>query len=453
MVYDKGKGIPVCKVESASIGEELEINVGDKVLAINGVMPRDIIDYRWLIAEENIKLEIKKTNGENWIFEIEKDLDEPLGLHFEPPAIRKVISCTNRCIFCFVDQNPPGMRETIYFKDDDYLLSFLEGNYITLNSITHEELERIVQERISPLYISVHTTNLALRAKMMRHKAAKTIVERLKYLTSGGILLHGQVVLCPDWNDQDELERTLADLSALGPNMQSVAVVPVGLTSHRHGLIPLSSVSKEVASSTLDTVRRFQEKMLKKRGTRFVYGSDELYLTAGYELPSEEEYEDYPQLSNGVGMIRLFWEEYREWDLTELKKIKIMECPLKVTMVTGEASGEPIKTIKNRLNQEVEWLEVELEVIPNRFFGSQVTVSGLLTGHDLEQQLKDKELGDIVIFPRTMLKEFSNSFLDNRTPEGLSSSLHVPLFPAGTLQEIIEILKGYINSPVIRSSL
>jgi len=435
-----GEGILISEVEPSSIGEEMGVKKGDRLLDINGYRPRDIIDYYWLTNEENLELTLwKNCNGEYWTLDLEKDFQEPMGLHFDPPAMRAVRRCRNNCVFCFVDQNPPHLRDTIYFKDDDYLLSFLEGHYITLNSLTTDEVKRIIREKISPLYISIHTTDPGLRRRMMQNPAAAKIKERLKHLTDGGVHLHGQIVMCPGWNDGKQLERTLEDLFQLAPYLNSVAVVPVGLTRYRQGLVPLEPVTEKEACCTLVIIHRFQEKALPEMGTRFVFGADELYLKAGMNLPPEEAYEEYPQLSNGVGVIRLFWEEYREWDQKwpqwELSR------PIKITLVTGKASRQLWEEVTERMNQKVNRLEVQLEVVPNLFFGPQVSVSGLLTGTDLEQHLKRIELGDAVIFPRVMLKELTETFLDNRTPGELSLSLGIPFFPAGSMEELTGIIE------------
>ncbi len=435
MSTNQNKGTLISSVDSFSISEEVGIEPGDRLFSINGVQPRDIIDYRWLSSEELLLLLLEKSDGDWWEIEIEKDRYEPLGLHFDPPTIRKVRKCGNQCVFCFVDQNPPGMRETVYFKDDDYLLSFLEGHYITLNSLSPQELDRIVEEKLSPLYVSIHTTDSHLRCSMMRSQSAAMIKDRLTQLTSGGVLIHGQIVLCPEWNDGNNLEQTLWELASLGTNLQSLSVVPVGLTSHREGLTPLRPLGEEEAREILSLVHRWQEDMLKTRGTRFVFAADELYLKSGYPLPSDQEYEDYPQLSNGVGMLRLLEEDLRDWNPQFSEGVS--STSLQVTLVTGKAAGEFINRVAWKLEQLNTNLRLQVIEVPNRFFGSPVNVSGLLTGNDLLQELQGKTLGEGVIFPRLMLKEMTASFLDHFTPEDLSSKLGVPFIPAGDLEELL----------------
>lgn len=435
---EDNSGIYIERVDPGSIGEETGIEKGDMLLDINGKLPRDIIDYRWAAADEEIKLKILKKNGYLWEIDIEKDCSEELGLCFRPPHIKEVQRCSNNCIFCFIDQNPPGMRDSIYFKDDDYLLSFLEGHYITLTSTTDKELERIARERISPLYISIHTTNPSLRQKMMRSKNAGNILSRLEYLALSGIILHGQVVLCPGWNDGSELERTLRELAELGPQIQSVSVVPVGITRHRAGLNTLQPVDESTAARVLDTVHGYQEAMLARRGSRVFFAADEFYLKAGYSLPREEDYENYPQLSNGVGLLRLKWEEYKNWEpFAELDRF---EAPLEITLVTGRAAEDIFREVAAKLEGAVENLAVNLEVVDSIFYGPLVNVAGLLTGLDLEYGLSGKKLGDAVIFPRVMLREMTESFLDNRTPADAAVPLRAPLFPAADLQEVEEII-------------
>ncbi len=438
-------GARIKKVDLDSIGKEVGLEKGDILLEINGEQIRDIVDYRWFAAEEDLVLKVLKgAGGRIWEIEIEKDWNESLGLEFDPPTIREVRECSNNCVFCFVDQNPPGMRETVYFKDDDFLLSFLEGHYISLASLSEEEMERIVKEGISPLYVSVHATDPVLRRRMMRNRVAGGIMTRLRHLADHGIFFHCQVVLCPGWNDGEQLERTLKELVELGSGVESVAVVPVGLTSHRSNLVPLQPVKKEGAASALDTVHSFQEELLTRRGSRVIFGADELYLKAGYSIPSEEEYENYPQLSNGVGLIRLFREDCR------ISKLFAggapgFNRPLKITLVTGKAAYGVLKEAASLLEDSAENLEVNVEPVDNLFFGEEVTVAGLLTGTDLEEGLYGKAPGEAVIFPRVMLGEFKESFLDNRTPEEVQSALGVPLYPAEDLEEIEDIVRELLS--------
>ncbi len=430
---DKSKGIYISSVMVGSVAEEVGLEEGDILLSINDKKPADIVDYRLLTAEEEIELEILKRDEEPWVIEIEKDFQEPLGLSFSPHTIDPVKTCANNCVFCFISQNPPGMRQTVYFRDDDYRLSFLEGNYITLNNLTARNMKRIVKDKISPLYVSIHATRSRLRQKMMRNPEAGKIMRKLRFLTRKGIHLHGQIVVCPGWNDGAELERSLNDLAFLGKAMKSVAVVPVGLTAHRDNLTPLNPVSKGEAEETVQTVHRFQERMLRKRGSRFAFLADEFYLAAGVPVPPEESYEDFPQLSNGVGIIRLFKEEYREWSGNS--KLKAPASPLKLTVVTGESTGELLAPVVHDINK-ISNLQANLEVVPNTFYGPAVTVSGLLAGFDLLEALQGKDLGDALIVPGVMLKEGESVFLDGRTPEEVAAILGVKLIPVFNLSEL-----------------
>lgn len=437
----------IAGVLKGSVGEEVGLEKGDRLISVNGRVPDDIIDYCWEISDESIVFEIQKESGEIWHVDIEKEYGEPLGLSFDPPTMTPVHTCANRCIFCFIKQNPPGLRPSIYFRDDDYRLSFLEGHYITLTSLTDSDLDRIIKKRISPLFVSIHSTNPVLREKMMGNPRAGAIMEQLGKLVKGGIQVHGQIVLCPGWNDGDELERTLKDLASLGKGMQSVAVVPVGLTSFRHALATLSPVSGEKAGETIDRVVSFQEIMLRQRGTRFVYLADEFYLAAGRPLPAHEDYEGYPQLSNGVGLLRLLAEEYREWksDLNSLKPGGYVRG----TLVTGEAAAGVMHKVVSRL-KKIQNLDISLKVVPNRFFGSGVTVAGLLTGSDLLDSLKGTDPGGLVIYPGVMLGEGKGLFLDNLAPGEVASILNVELKPAGSLYEIGKAIKEYALAQVKR---
>lgn len=436
-IFKKKKGALVSHVTEGSIAEEVGIVPGDRLRKINGERPEDIIDYKILVNSEEIELVILKENNTKWFIEIEKEIHESLGVSFSPVTMNPVKECDNNCIFCFIRQNPPGMRDTVTFRDDDYRLSFLEGNYITLNNLSDNDLKRITESGISPLYISIHTTNPELRQKMMGNPLAGTIMEKLRTLTEGGIHLHGQIVVCPEWNDKGELERSINDLISLGPAVESLAVVPVGLTSHRQKLTPLRPVTREDAAETLSIVHRFQEKMLAERDVRFVFASDEYYLAADEPIPPEEAYEDYPQLANGVGLLRLFTEEYNDW--TGAKIHPEPQELLKVTMVTGEAAQDYLSRVAsfyNRINN----LEINLEVIPNRFFGSNVTVAGLITGLDLEEALRDKDPGEAVFIPGIALKEGEALFLDGRSLGDVASALGAEITPVYSLNELSEAI-------------
>ena len=442
---EKEAGITISNVDNDSIAAEVGLEAGDILLNINGKKPLDIVEYRLLAAEEDIELEVLKDEQLPWVVEIEKDFQEPLGLGFDPVTIDEVRTCNNDCIFCFVQQNPPGMRASIQFRDDDYRLSFLEGNYTTLNNLTGKDLRRIIKDRLSPLYVSLHCTRPRLRRKMMQNHAAGQVMKKLRALTRKGIHLHGQVVVCPGWNDGAELERTLKDLASLGAAMESVSIVPVGLTGCREKLTPLRSVTEEEAVRTVEMVHDFQEKMLNNRGTRMAFLADEYYLKAGMQVPTEEAYESYPQLSNGVGLIRLFWEEYKEWvsnvgdgyHQPHVHTLDQLENPLQVAVATAEAAREVIAPVVEELNKANN-LQAKLITVPNSFFGSTVTVAGLLTGYDLLETLKGEDLGKAVLIPAVMLKEGEEVFLDGRTLSEVTAELNTEIIPVFDLQEMVE---------------
>ncbi|MFY9114731.1 MAG: DUF512 domain-containing protein [Dethiobacteria bacterium] len=431
------KGILIKHVLPGSVADEMGIVPGDQLISIDGREPSDIIDYQIAVSSEEFELEILKEDGRIWSLEIEKDIGEVLGLSFTPSTISPVRRCNNKCIFCFIDQNPPGMRATVNFKDDDYRLSFLEGNYITLNNLTAGDISRVIHDRISPLYVSVHTTNPALREKMMCNRRAAGIMETMRTLTEAGIHLHGQIVVCPGWNDGQELKKSINDLGSLGSTMESVAVVPVGLTAYREKLTPLVPLTTAEARETVSAVHSLQEHFLKTRGSRFVFLADEYYLLAEVSVPSEAEYEDYPQLANGVGLIRLFLEEYKEWCTSKMPPQPHHE--LKVTVITGAAAKDGLVLPVSFLNR-IPNLDVRLEVINSRYFGPNVTVAGLITGFDLIEALKGKDLGRAVIFPDIMLKEGEDVFLDNRSYTDVASVLGTELIPVSGLTEMSEAI-------------
>lgn len=431
------KEILIDHIQPGSVADEMGVVPGDRLISIDGRLPDDIIDYRIAASREELDLEILKEDGQVWSLKIEKDIGETLGLGFSPPTIDAVRRCNNKCIFCFIDQNPPGMRMTVNFKDDDYRLSFLEGNYTTLNNLAATDIGRIIHDRISPLFVSVHATNPDLRERMMRSRQARGGLEAMRTLTEAGIHLHGQIVVCPGWNDGPELKRTIDDLALLGPAMESVAVVPVGLTAHRERLTSLEALSADASRDIVSLVHDMQDRFLKKRGRRFVFPADEFYLLAGIPVPSDEDYEDYPQLNNGVGLIRLFLEEFEEWSSSgpDLS----LRYELKVTLVTGVAARDvlllPVTALKMIPN-----LDTRLEVIENRFFGPMVTVTGLLTGFDLIETLRGQDRDRVVIFPEVMLKDGEDVFLDNRSCRDVATLLGMELIPVSGLKDLSEVI-------------
>lgn len=428
-------GLLIKEVAKGSVAGQLGIRPGDRVVKINGYSLKDILDYWFLEANEEIKVRLVKANGEEWLLDIEKDPTQDLGLSFAATGFEPIFSCQNKCIFCFIDQLPPNMRESLYVKDDDYRLSFAQGNFITLTNLSSAAIKRIVQRRLSPLYVSVHTTNPVLRRKMFNHPRAGNIMEQLAILTKGNITLHTQVVLCPGINDKEELKRTIQDLGRLWPAVYSLAVVPVGLTRYRQGLYPLRGINSKEAEEVIGEVEKQQAYYLKRYGYPLVYASDELYFLAGLPVPPKKYYADYPQTENGVGLTRLFLNEAAK----AVRKIpEKLNSPRQVTLVTGVSGKQVLTPLVNRLNQ-VENLKVNLVVIPNHFFGEQINVAGLLTADDICRSLAGKLKGEFIIIPAAALLEKSNVFLDEVTVTGLEERLGVPVKVAKGARELVQI--------------
>ncbi|HHW49749.1 MAG TPA: DUF512 domain-containing protein, partial [Clostridiaceae bacterium] len=401
-------------VQPDSIAEDAGIEPGDKLLSINGQKIKDIFDYRFLTTEEKLVLCIEKRDGEIWEVEIEKEQYEDLGIEFENPMIDDATSCTNKCIFCFIDQLPKGMRKTLYFKDDDARLSFLTGNYVTLTNIDNSQIDRIIRYKMSPVNVSVHTTNPGLRVFMLNNRFAGDVLDKIKKLTDGGIIVNCQIVLCKGINDGDELDRTIADLGSLYPGVRSVSVVPVGITKYRDGLYKLEPFDKESSNIVINQIADWQKDFLKKYGTRLVYAADEFYIMAGLELPKYEEYEDFPQLENGVGLIALFRQEFYEH--LENLNVKVPENYRRnVSIATGVLGYRYIKKMAEDLEKRIENLKINVYEIKNSFFGENVTVTGLLTGADIVSQLSGKELGDVLLISRSTLKAGEDLLLDDYT--------------------------------------
>ncbi len=406
-----------------SIAAELEIEPGDELLSVNGQPVEDIFDYQFLIQDQEIELAVRKQNGEEWILEIEKDEEEELGLIFENSLMDEYRSCSNRCIFCFIDQMPPGMRETLYFKDDDSRLSFLQGNYVTLTNMKEKDLDRIIRYRLEPINISVHTVNPELRCSMLHNRFAGNICGQIRKLYQAGIAMNGQIVLCRGINDGEELDRTIRELSEFLPSFKSLSVVPVGLTRYREGLYPLEAFRPEDAERVLEQICGWQQKFLTEYGTPFVHASDEWYLLAGKDLPKPEAYDGYPQLENGVGMLRLLWEEVK----TALEVRKGDENERRISLATGLLAGPYMKKIIRRIQEKYPGVKADVFSIENRFFGEKITVSGLVTGVDLQEQLPAGKLGERLLIPCNMLRDGENVFLDDMTVEELEQSLKTPI--------------------------
>ncbi len=418
-MYMKKKAHIIKEIESGSIAEELELAPGDELISINEKEIKDVFDYHYLIKEEFLTVVIRKPDGEEWELEIEKDYEDDLGIVFEEGLMDSYRSCRNKCIFCFIDQMPPGMRETLYFKDDDARLSFLQGNYITLTNMSDEDIDRILFYKLSPINISVHTTNEELRCKMLHNRFAGSALEKIKRLKNGGITMNGQIVLCKGWNDGEELEKTIHDLGAFLPEMQSVSVVPVGLTKYRKGLAELEKFTKEDSLKVLETIHRWQGIFLKHYQTRFIYAGDEWYISAGLLIPDADSYEGYPQLENGVGMLRSFRDEFEE----ELKVLSGDDRRKELSMVTGVLAAPYMEQLLKELKDRFPNITVTLYTIKNDFFGENITVAGLITGGDIIAQLKCLPLGEYLLLPDVLLRNGETVLLDDVTVEQIENSL------------------------------
>lgn len=412
------------QVLPGSIGEELELEPGDRVLEVNGERIEDVFDYRYLINDTYIEMTVLKKNGEVLLFEIDKYMDEDLGIEFESSLMDEYHSCTNKCIFCFIDQLPKGMRPTMYFKDDDSRLSFLQGNYITLTNMKDKDLDRIIRYKLSPINISVHTTNPELRCMMLHNRFAGKIMDQIQKLYEAETIMNGQIVLCKGVNDGKELEKTIQDLGGFLPFMESLSVVPVGISRHREGLYPLEPFDREDAKAVLKTIHTLQDQFMEEYGTHFVHASDEWYILAGRDFPEEERYDGYIQLENGVGMMRLLMEEFEDvfGELLSDKEIMNQAEDLKrtVTIATGKLTCSTIQDFADRLMEVFPSLTINVYAIRNDFFGETITVSGLITGQDLVGQLLEyrkqgADLGDTLIIPSNMLRVGEQVFLDDMT--------------------------------------
>ena len=413
----------IAGVDQGTIAEELGVVKGDLLISINGQPVLDIVDYEYLCAEERLVLLFARENGEEYEAEIEKDLYEPLGLSFESGLMSPVRSCKNHCIFCFIDQMPKGGRETLQFKDDDWRMSFIMGNYITLTNVDEAEFQRILDRRVSPLYISVHATDPQVRVRMMRNPNAGLLMQRLKRLYDAGLRFHCQIVCCPGVNDGEVLQKTMEDLAALMPAAQSVAVVPVGLTKFRQKLASLRVFTEEEARYTLSQVQAFANNCKRNAGSAFVFPADELILLAVEELPPYEAYEDFPQIENGVGLLRLFEREFMD-ELTERK-------PLNKRFSFDAAGGMLAHAFMKSLYQKLSGYGVDCtaHAIRNAYFGPTITVGGLITGQDLLAQLRGQLKSGLLLLPHNMLREREDVFLDGMTVEELSQALGVRIVP------------------------
>lgn len=420
------KGHKIASVTPGSIGEEMEIEPGDYLISINDTQMEDVFDYHYAINDDYLVVLIEKPNGEQWELEIEKDYEEDLGLEFELGLMDNYRSCTNKCMFCFIDQMPPNMRDTLYFKDDDARLSFLQGNYITLTNMKDHDLDRIIHYKLSPINISIQTMNPELRCTMLHNRFAGDALKKLKRLYDAGIEMNSQIVLCKGYNDGKELDRSIEELGAMAPHMRSLSVVPVGLTKYRQNLVPLEKFTMEEANQVLDQIHFWQEKFLKEHGSRFVFASDEWYLTAKRPIPDEDYYEGYGQIENGVGMIRSLVEEVKEY-LPEVKNHACIDKPKYFSMATGVLAAPILKDILKKSKEMFPNLNGTVYTIINDFFGNDITVAGLLTGQDIINQLKGKELGEFLVLPDVLLRSGEDVLLDDLTVSDIESALNIPI--------------------------
>ncbi len=449
-----GRQHVIGKVLSGSIAEEMEIEAGDILCRINGKELEDIFDYQFLIEDDYLEVLIKKPDGEEWLLEIDKEADEDLGLVFENGLMDEYRSCRNKCIFCFIDQMPPGMRETLYFKDDDSRLSFLQGNYVTLTNMSDHDIERIIHYHLSPINISFQTTNPQLRCKMLNNRFAGDALAKTDLLFEAGIVMNGQIVLCKGVNDGAELERSISDLIKYAPLLESVSIVPVGLSKYREGLYPLEPFSKEDAAEILKTVHKWQKHAYKKWGIHFVHASDEIYLLAEEALPEADNYDGYLQLENGVGMLRLLFDEFEEAYeglKMRLDKDPVKACPVKVegaahfSLVTGQLAYPTIKQMAKRVESLFPGTRIDVYSIKNEFFGERITVTGLLTGQDIISQLQGKELGRRLMLPICLLRSGEQVLLDDMTVQDMEKALQVKIdIVKSSGQDFIDALTGEI---------
>ena len=414
----------ISRVLPDSIAEELGLESGDRLISVNGQPVEDVFDYRYLMNEELVVLLVEKPDGEEWELEVEKEYEEDLGIEFENGGLMDDYrSCSNKCIFCFIDQMPPNMRETLYFKDDDSRLSFLQGNYVTLTNMSERDIERVIRYHLEPINISFQAMNPELRCRMLHNRFAGKALEKVDTLYNAGITMNGQIVLCKGVNDGEELEYSLEKLSAYAPVLQSVSVVPVGLTKYREGLFPLKPFGKEDAEKVLEQIERWQKIMMERHGIHFIHASDEWYILAERELPCEEEYDGYLQLENGVGMLRLLETEVRE-TLTELQGD---DRQIKGTIATGKLAAPFIQKYIREIQKKFPQVEIQVRTIENHFFGEEITVSGLITGQDLKGQLSGLDLGEKLLLPCSMMKGEEEIFLDDMTMEELSEALETEI--------------------------
>lgn len=411
-------------VEPDSIAFEAGIEPGDKLITVNGHDFHDILEYRYLTVEYEVTLEVLKKDGTTEMITVENDYED-LGIEFEEGLIDEAQSCRNKCIFCFIDQLPKGMRETVYFKDDDTRLSFLQGNYVTLTNMSDEEIDRLIKMRVSPINISVHATEPKLREMMLNNRFAGKCYGIMKKFAENDIYMNCQIVLCPGINDGEHLKRSLTDLGNLFPYVNSISVVPVGLTRYREGLCKIEPFTAETSRETIEFVEKIQKDFLKKYGSRLVYLADEFYINAKMEMPLAEEYEGFPQIENGVGLIASMQEEFD----SGLKLVEDKKRSRHISIATGEISYDFIKTLSEKIENKCSGVKIDVYAIKNNFFGGGVNVSGLVCGCDIIEQLKGKTTTDELMIPHSMLRDDDNIFLDDTTVEDIEKELSVKITP------------------------
>jgi len=415
------------EVKKGSIAEEMELEPGDEVISINDTEIEDIFDYQFLCQDDYLIMLIAKPDGEEWELEIEKDPDEDLGIEFDNGLMDEYHSCHNKCIFCFIDQMPPGMRETLYFKDDDTRLSFLQGNYVTLTNLSDHDVDRLIRYRLEPINVSFQTMNPELRCMMLNNRFAGEALKKVDKLFEAEITMNGQIVLCKGVNDGEELRFSLEKLLTYHPVLQSVSVVPVGLSKYRDGLYPLEPFNKEDACEVIDMIESYQKRAFERTGMHFVHASDEWYLLAERDFPEEDRYDGYLQLENGVGMMRSLIVEVNEAiEVLKSKKIKPKEGE-EISIATGRLAYSTIKKLAEKVSLEFGGPKVNVYAIRNDFFGERITVAGLITGQDLIAQMKEVPIGDRLLLTSSMLRAGTNIMLDDLTLDDVYDSLQVKI--------------------------
>ena len=426
----KEKKHVISKVLPGSIAEEMGLEIGDAITKVNNEPIEDIFDFQFLMQDEYVEVTVLTKDGEEAVLEIDKEYDEDLGVEFENGLMDDYRSCSNKCIFCFIDQMPKGMRETLYFKDDDSRLSFLQGNYVTLTNMSEHDVNRIIKYHLGPINISFQTMNPELRCMMLHNRFAGDALKKVDRFYEAGIEMNGQIVLCKGINDGKELDFSIRELTKYYPCLQSVSVVPVGLSKYREGLYPLEPFTKEDAKEVIGLIKKWQDYMYEKYGMHFIHASDEWYLLAEEELPTEDRYDGYLQLENGVGMLTLLKDEFKEAMQTAIHQKSLYKDltggkTKRLTIATGRLAYDTIRDMAAQMMEAFEWLDLNVVAIRNDFFGERITVSGLLTGQDLIAQLKGLSLGEKLLLPQNVLRSGENYFLDDITVPQLEEALQV----------------------------